>query len=92
MKKQFLFTLFCALTFVACTQSDQSLDTAVFRRTLSANVESVIDGTRAGMESNGAFFWHEGDQIGTLMTSGTVLPMSLVEGDGGKSCGTFELN
>ncbi len=92
MKKQFLFTLLCALTFVACTQSDQSLDTAGFKRTLSASVESVIDGTRAGMESDGLFFWHEGDKIGTLMTNGNVRPMTLTAGDGGKSTGTFELN
>ena len=91
MKKQFLFALLCALSFVACTQSDKSLDTTMFRRTLSANVESVID-TRAGMESDGAFFWHEGDKIGTLMTTGNVSPMTLVAGDGGKSVGTFELN
>ncbi len=90
MKKQFLFALLCALSFVACTQSDKSLDTTMFRRTLSANVESVID-TRAGMESDGAFFWHEGDKIGTLMTTGNVSPMTLVAGDGGKSVGTFEL-
>ncbi len=91
MKKQFLFTLLCALTFVACTQSDQSLDTAGFKRTLSASVESVIDGTRAGMESGGAFFWHEGDKIGALMTNGYVRPMTLANGDGGKSTGTFEI-
>ena len=91
MKKQFLFALLCALSFVACTQGDQSLDTAVFRRTLSANVEKVVD-TRAGMESDGAFFWHEGDMIGTLMTTGNVRPMTLVTGDGGKSTGTFEVN
>ena len=92
MKKLFLSTLLCALTFVACTQSDQSLDTAGFKRTLSASVERVIDGTRAGMESDGLFFWHEGDKIGTLMTNGNVRPMTLTAGDGGKSTGTFELN
>ena len=90
MKKQFLFFLLCALSFAACTQVDQSLDSTVARRTLSANVESVF--TRAGMESNGAFFWHEGDKIGTLMTNGYVRPMTLANGDGGKSTGTFEIS
>ena len=92
MKKQFLFTLLCALTFVACTQSDQSLDSTGSRRTLSAKVESIVDYTRAGMESDGAFFWQEGDKIGTLMTNSKVRPMTLVAGDGGKSSGTFEIN
>ena len=90
MKKQFLFFLLCALSFAACTQVDQSLDSTVARRTLSANVESVF--TRAGMESDGAFFWHEGDKIGTLMTNGYVRPMTLTKGDGGKSTGTFEVS
>ena len=92
MKKQFLFILLCVLSFVACTQNDQSLDRTDFRRTLSANVESVLDYTRAGMESDGAFFWHEGDKIGALMTNGNVRPMNLVAGNGGKSTGTFEIS
>ena len=92
MKKQFLFILLCALSFVACTQNDQSLDRTDFRRTLSASVESVLDYTRAGMESDGAFFWHEGDKIGALMTNGKVRPMNLVAGNGGKSTGTFEIS
>ena len=92
MKKQFLFILLCVLSFVACTQNDQSLDRTDFRRTLSANVESVLDYTRAGMESDGAFFWHEGDKIGALMTNGKVRPMNLVAGNGGKSTGTFEIS
>lgn len=92
MKKQFLFILLCALSFVACTQNDQSLDRTDFRRTLSANVESVLDYTRAGMESDGAFFWHEGDKIGTLMTNGNVRPMTLTAGCEGKNTGTFEIN
>ena len=91
MKKQFLFILLCALSFAACTQNDQSLDSAASRRTLSASVESVLDFTRAGLESDGAFFWHEGDKIGTLMTNGLVRPMTLANGDGGKSTGTFEI-
>ena len=89
MKKQFLFILLCALSFAACTQNDQSLDSVVARRTLSASVESVF--TRAGLESDGAFFWHEGDKIGALMTNGYVRPMTLANGDGGKSTGTFEI-
>ncbi len=92
MKKQFLFILLCALSFAACTQNDQSLDSVVARRTLSASVESVLDYTRAGMESNGAFFWHEGDKIGALMTNGYVRPMTLANGDGGNSTGTFEIS
>ena len=92
MKKQFLFALLCMLTFAACTQVDQSLDSTGSRRTLSAKVESIVDYTRAGMESDGAFFWQEGDKIGTLMTNTKVRPMTLVAGDGGKSSGTFEIN
>ena len=90
MKKQFLFILLCALSFAACTQNDQSLDSVVARRTLSASVESVF--TRAGLESDGAFFWHEGDKIGALMTNGHVRPMTLANGDGGNSTGTFEIS
>ena len=92
MKKQLLFALLCALTFGACTQVDQSIDSSDLRRTLSASVESVVDGTRAGMESDGIFFWHEGDKIGALMTNGNVRPMTLTAGCGGNSTGTFEIN
>ena len=89
MKKQLLFVLLCVVTMVACSQDELSTVTIESRSTLSASVESVTDGTRAGMESDGSFFWHEGDKIGVLMTSNKVRPMTLVKGDGGKSSGSF---
>lgn len=89
MKKQLLFVLLCVVTMVACSQDELSTVTIESRSTLSASVESVTDGTRAGMESDGSFFWQEGDKIGVLMTSNKVRPMTLVKGDGGKSSGSF---
>lgn len=89
MKKQLLFVLLCVVTMVACSQDELSTVTIESRSTLSASVESITDGTRAGMESDGSFFWQEGDKIGVLMTSKRVRPMTLVEGDGGKSSGSF---
>ena len=92
MKKQIFLILACVLANVACTKEAQTVDAFANNLTLSANVENPFDATRAGMESDGRFFWHEGDNIGVLMTNGNVRPMTLVAGDGGKSSGTFEVS
>ena len=90
MKTKLFGIILCAGIFTACNNEDL-FEQGSSIKTLKVSTESELVGSRAGMESDGSFFWHEADKIGALMSNNEVLPMTLKEGDGGKSSGNFEI-
>lgn len=91
MKRNVLYILLFAVLLSACS-NEEMFERGSNVQILKASVESELNDSRAGMESDGKFFWQESDQIGALMSNGRVLPMTLKEGDGGKSSGDFIIN
>ena len=90
MSKKILLVLMCAISLIACNNEEDSCQ-GIKNMILKASIESELTDSRAGLETDGSFFWQEGDKIAALMTNGKVRPMTLEEGDGGKSSGDFKI-
>lgn len=91
MIKKIMIMLLCVMSFVACNNEEEQ-NQGSHGQVLKASIESELIDTRAALEADGSFFWQEGDKIAVLMTNGKVRPMTLEEGDGGKSSGDFKIN
>ena len=91
MKRLSYFVASAMFLIVSC-QKNMSLgdgmpETEGYNRTITAVVEADPE-TRVGFDQDGAFYWHSGDKIGVVTSSG-LKEMTIGEGYHGQPSGVF---
>ena len=90
--KKILFYIAAAVVTIASCNKLENITTSDSSTIyiLKAKVENYL--TKGTYDSVGKFTWAEGDKIGVYMTDGTYTwtePLTIKEGDGGKTEATF---
>lgn len=94
MKTKYLTSLaMAALLLAACSDEQEFASTPSGEGVLRATVEGASPATRAGFDSEGAFYWTTGDQLGVTTTSSSTGFSALTLTSGaGQASGTFDGN
>ena len=92
MKTKYLTSLaMAALLLAACSDEQEFASTPSGEGVLRATVEGASPATRAGFDSEGAFYWTTGDQLGVTTTSSSTGFSALTLTSGaGQASGTFD--
>ena len=80
-----------ALLLAACSDEQEFASTPSGEGILRATVEGASPATRAGFDSEGAFYWTTGDQLGvTTTSSSTGFSALTLTSEAGQASGTFD--
>ena len=80
-----------ALLLAACSDEQEFASTPSGEGILRATVEGASPATRAGFDSEGAFYWTTGDQLGVTTTSSSNSFSALtLQSEAGQASGTFD--
>ena len=81
-----------ALLLAACSDEQELASTPSGEGVLRATVEGASPATRAGFDSEGAFYWTRGDQLGvtTASNGNSFSALTLSEASIGQTTGTFD--
>lgn len=93
MKTKYLTSLaMAALLLAACSDEQELASTPSGEGVLRATVEGASPATRAGFDSEGAFYWTRGDQLGvtTASNGNSFSALTLSEASIGQTTGTFD--
>ena len=92
MKTKYLTSLaMAALLLAACSDEQEFASTPSGEGILRATVEGASPATRAGFDSEGAFYWTTGDQLGVTTTSSSNSFSALtLQSEAGQASGTFD--
>ena len=90
MKKTLYFIAAAMFLAAGCQKNEYVPDGTQGQKTLTIGVADETD-TRVGFDSNNAFYWQEGDQIGVLTTEG-FMQMTLDSQYANQTTGVFTGN
>lgn len=93
MKTKYLTSLaMAALLLAACSDEQELASIPSGEGILRATVEGASPATRAGFDSEGAFYWTRGDQLGvtTASNGNSFSALTLSEASIGQTTGTFD--
>lgn len=92
MKTKYLTSLaMAALLLAACSDEQELASIPSGEGILRATVEGASPATRAGFDSEGAFYWTTGDQLGVTTTSSSNSFSALtLQSGAGQASGTFD--